>query len=453
MSKASSSSSSLISSLHQTLLILHNHPYPTLANPSNCPKRASVALILRIRPSFSQPPPSEATSLPQNTPYADKLNAFFSYPWVQSGVPEVLFIKRAARRGDRWTSQIALPGGKRDPSDPSDEATAEREVLEEVGLNISSSSETSIVEEPADLALLAGPLSQRVITTDFGAVPLMVLCPFVYLLTMADVPTLKLQPAEVASAHWIPVAALLDPAARTYERADIITRTPLRRSKLTQTMLDWNLGQTLYAAVRLRPSESIFSSIEEQLPSSNIPANSGRNTFSQILQVVKEDLQSALAKWGLIGADPDPSRRLLLWGLTHGITSDFLGLLPVAKGLDWWRWPTLSRSDVRLMIWLVSYRFRKVKTDAIKAGRVQSRGPPFMIGEGLGVYNSGKQDDTVHTHSDEPIPATVYSAAGFLLDGYFEQIQRAVYVALMVRFLFGSATAWYLWKRYWQRRK
>jgi len=55
---------------------------------------------------------------------------------VKRGDPECLFIKRAARRGDRWTSHVALPGGKRDEEDEDDHRAAVRECLEEVGLDL-----------------------------------------------------------------------------------------------------------------------------------------------------------------------------------------------------------------------------------------------------------------------------------------------------------------------------
>ena len=42
-----------------------------------------------------------------------------------------LFIERAARAGDPWSGQIALPGGRRDPVDPDLLATAIRETREE----------------------------------------------------------------------------------------------------------------------------------------------------------------------------------------------------------------------------------------------------------------------------------------------------------------------------------
>ena len=38
--------------------------------------------------------------------------------------------------GDRWTSHVALPGGKRDKGDKGDEEAAVREVREEVGLEM-----------------------------------------------------------------------------------------------------------------------------------------------------------------------------------------------------------------------------------------------------------------------------------------------------------------------------
>jgi 8-oxo-dGTP pyrophosphatase MutT (NUDIX family) len=55
---------------------------------------------------------------------------------------------------------VALPGGKRDPEDEDDKATAVRETSEEIGLDISS----------AD-ALYIGNLPERVVSTSFGRVP------------------------------------------------------------------------------------------------------------------------------------------------------------------------------------------------------------------------------------------------------------------------------------------
>ncbi|MCB1754350.1 MAG: CoA pyrophosphatase [Gammaproteobacteria bacterium] len=49
----------------------------------------------------------------------------------------VLFIRRAERPGDRHSGQVAFPGGKQDPDDPSISHTALREAEEEIGLDIS----------------------------------------------------------------------------------------------------------------------------------------------------------------------------------------------------------------------------------------------------------------------------------------------------------------------------
>ena len=53
-----------------------------------------------------------------------------------SGGAEILFIKRAEKRGDPWSGQMAFPGGHRDTSDNGLKEAAMRETLEEVGLDL-----------------------------------------------------------------------------------------------------------------------------------------------------------------------------------------------------------------------------------------------------------------------------------------------------------------------------
>lgn len=168
----------IIDHVKSVLFDLNAHPYPDVECPPGVPKRASVALILRVQPNYSHWPAiseNSLTDLPSGPPtqrrrssvtsshklnFEDKLNAFFEQDWVKHGDPEVLFIKRAARVGDKWNGHVALPGGKRDPEDADDAAAAMREAYEEVGIDLSGSH-----------AIEVGNLPQRVVTTSWGKVP------------------------------------------------------------------------------------------------------------------------------------------------------------------------------------------------------------------------------------------------------------------------------------------
>lgn len=145
----------LIPHLKDVLLELNARPYPTISNPPETPKRASVALILRIQPNYSHWPDHQTPG-----PKDNSIEAFFDQDWVKHGDPELLFIKRAAREGDKWNGHVALPGGKRDPEDADDEVTAAREALEEVGIDLDHGN-----------AIAVGNLPQRIVTSSWGKVP------------------------------------------------------------------------------------------------------------------------------------------------------------------------------------------------------------------------------------------------------------------------------------------
>lgn len=53
-----------------------------------------------------------------------------------TGGPELFFIERAHHPDDPWSGNIGFPGGRRDPVDLSLRHTAERETLEEVGIDL-----------------------------------------------------------------------------------------------------------------------------------------------------------------------------------------------------------------------------------------------------------------------------------------------------------------------------
>lgn len=107
--------------------------------------------------------------------------------------PSVLFIERSVRETDRWSGQMALPGGRPHPSDRDLAATARREANEEVG-----------IELPSPIGRL----------DDVGnSTSGLVVSPFVF--RLVDEPVLELHPPEVQNAVWIPLAHLASHGAVT----------------------------------------------------------------------------------------------------------------------------------------------------------------------------------------------------------------------------------------------
>ena len=111
---------------------------------------------------------------------------------------DLLFIHRAEHPLDPWSGHMAFPGGGVDPGDAGPQAAAERETLEEVGLDLASSAR--LLGRLSDVAPMAlrRPLS---------------IAAFVYELTAADVALTTNE--EVQEAVWIPFSFLADPARRS----------------------------------------------------------------------------------------------------------------------------------------------------------------------------------------------------------------------------------------------
>jgi len=109
---------------------------------------------------------------------------------------DTLFIRRAARAGDPWSGQVALPGGRRSTGDPDLTATAVRETEEEIAV---------VLRRAERLAALAD-LHPRT-----PVLPPLIVRPFVFALD--DRPAVRAG-AEVHSVFWTPLSTLLAPGAR-----------------------------------------------------------------------------------------------------------------------------------------------------------------------------------------------------------------------------------------------
>ncbi len=111
---------------------------------------------------------------------------------------EILLAKRTERRGDPWSGQMALPGGKREPQDRDLKATVTRETLEETGIDVSDASFLGV--------LGAGESVSK---------PGLVVLPFVILLERE--PRITLSRDELDSYIWVPYRKL----ARCHGKATV----------------------------------------------------------------------------------------------------------------------------------------------------------------------------------------------------------------------------------------
>lgn len=110
---------------------------------------------------------------------------------------ELLLIRRAEQPGDPWSGQMALPGGRRDPSDLDLLATVARETWEEVGVRVSRD---ELLGELDDLE----PRTRTL--------PPVVVRPFVF--GLAAKPAVHPSP-EVAECMWVSLDELASGHTRT----------------------------------------------------------------------------------------------------------------------------------------------------------------------------------------------------------------------------------------------
>ena len=123
----------------------------------------------------------------------------------------LLLIRRAERDDDRWSGHLALPGGRWHSEDVDLEATARRETLEEVGVDLAGASLLGTWDDLEPRTPVLPPIVVR---------------PFIYAVPQ-HVP---LSPNhEVAAAWWLPLEEFWRPGVlgRTeYRRYGTLVRAP-----------------------------------------------------------------------------------------------------------------------------------------------------------------------------------------------------------------------------------
>lgn len=110
---------------------------------------------------------------------------------------EALFILRAEHPRDPWSGHMGLPGGRVDDSDVSCQAAVEREVYEELEIDLSRSAR-----------LIAR--FDEVTTSARGRVDPLIITPFVFELTEDVIPRPN---DEVQRVYWVAVSELLRPVS------------------------------------------------------------------------------------------------------------------------------------------------------------------------------------------------------------------------------------------------
>ncbi|MGD9854915.1 MAG: CoA pyrophosphatase [Planctomycetaceae bacterium] len=110
------------------------------------------------------------------------------------GEPQILLIKRADKTGDPWSGQMAFPGGHLNAADFSARHAAERETLEEIGLDLAVNGRLIGTLEP-----------QRPLIRITGIA--MAVAPYVYELAPSH-DRFELN-SEVAELHWAPIGPML----------------------------------------------------------------------------------------------------------------------------------------------------------------------------------------------------------------------------------------------------
>ena len=188
---------------------------PTTHTTPHTPTTPSTAPLpsLPPLPPPPSPPPSPYSRYLDPTPSYSRLihslHAVSLQPSTRHSSLHLLFIQRARNPNDRWSGQMALPGGRQQAGE-TDYHTVVREVEEEVGLQLAASPSAA---GGSSEVLYIGRMSDRHINS-YGKVKPLAVCPFIFLLTTPNPPALRLDSKEVGAVVWTPLSYFTSEAVR-----------------------------------------------------------------------------------------------------------------------------------------------------------------------------------------------------------------------------------------------
>lgn len=110
----------------------------------------------------------------------------------------LLFIERSTNENDPWSGHIGFPGGRVEKSDGCPRVAAQREAMEELGIELGASRYLGRISDVA-------PPGLRLIVSGF-----------VY--AVEQTPHLNPDRQEVAGAFWLPLKEMANPLHRSYVR-------------------------------------------------------------------------------------------------------------------------------------------------------------------------------------------------------------------------------------------
>jgi hypothetical protein len=267
-----------------------------------------------------------------------------------------------------------------------------------------------------------------------------VICPFVFLLTSHNIPALKLQPTEVAAAHWVSLSSLLLPQLRTSHCTAMSLPQRNNPRYLARAFERFLMGQITFPAIRLVPSESLYSDYALYGHIAE-PVRGNSSMFSPT---------KTLSGWwtggdALVQRSQEP---LLLWGLTLGVLEDLLHLVSPCTTLKSWVFPTLTSPDVRVYLWVMTYQFRRRKQRYLDHA-IQSLS---TANKNKGLDKPDEKDNHGEYLRDEMGIIThdgyqEYSRshiAGVMMDRYYDYFLPVAILAMSSRALLASVFIYYV---------
>ncbi|KAJ7630581.1 hypothetical protein FB45DRAFT_915926 [Roridomyces roridus] len=416
---------SVVPLLSKALHRIRSTPPRVIASPPTQPRRAAVAILIRVVPAPGGP-------IPPTNPVT--LSEFFELDWVNDpgARPEILFLQRenpapedAAMTRIRNTNEahVAFPGGRTEADDEGGLYTAMRQTWEEIGIDLAERDYTCV-----------GQLDDREITTSLGKRLLMILSPFVFLQLTAHAP--PPDPAPSTTLHWTPLASLVsahEPPKWSTVTVDAASRLAPKHSTALRLLVQVLVGSMQFPAIIVQPSS---------LPSTT---PDGKPNHDILEKVEKGYLSSATRP-----------QKLKLWGLSLGMTLDLMSymVLPAPSSLhDRSQINSGSSSPISPMLQLPQSGAESMRVDVV-APSLASVFPRFSYPDvNFWIWVFGKRYREVVRGWEASIRGggtndRRINWSGSALSTFYAAIRKALIVVIVARalgVLFGVAfAAWWI---------